>query len=29
VIFAGWFGFKERPYFEAEAGAQEAPVVQF
>jgi LemA protein len=29
VIFAGWFGFKARPYFEAEAGAQEAPVVQF
>jgi LemA protein len=29
VIFAGWFGFKERPYFEAETGAEEAPVVQF
>ncbi|MFO7371254.1 MAG: LemA family protein [Bacteroidales bacterium] len=29
VIFAGWFGFKERPYFEAEAGAQEVPVVEF
>jgi len=29
VIFAGWFGFKARPYFEAETGAQEAPVVQF
>ncbi len=29
VIFAGWFGFKERPYFEAETGAQEAPVVEF
>ncbi len=29
VIFASWFGFKERPYFEAEAGSQEAPVVEF
>jgi len=29
VIFAGWFGFKDRPYFEAETGAEEAPVVQF
>lgn len=29
VIFAGWFGFKERPYFEAEAGSEKAPVVQF
>lgn len=29
VIFAGWFGFKERPYFEADAGAQVAPKVQF
>jgi LemA protein len=29
VIFAGWFGFKDRPYFEADAGAQDAPVVEF
>jgi LemA protein len=29
VLFAGLFGFKERPYFEAEAGAAEAPVVEF
>ena len=29
VIFAGMFGFKERPYFEAEAGAETAPEVKF
>ncbi len=29
VIFAGMFGFKDRPYFEAEAGAEKAPSVQF
>jgi LemA protein len=29
VIFAGWFGFKERPYFQAEAGSEKAPTVQF
>ena len=29
VIFAGMFGFKERPYFEAETGAEEVPVVEF
>ncbi len=29
VIFAGWFGFKERPYFEAAPGAQDVPVVDF
>lgn len=29
VIFASWFGFKERPYFEAETGAAEVPVVEF
>ncbi|ALD21960.1 LemA family protein [Hymenobacter sp. DG25A] len=28
-IFAGMFGFAEKPYFEAEAGAQKAPTVQF
>ena len=29
VIFAGWFGFKERPYFEAQAGSETAPKVEF
>jgi LemA protein len=29
VIFAGMFGFKERPYFEAETGAEKAPEVKF
>lgn len=29
VIFAGWFGFKERPYFEAQEGADVAPKVDF
>jgi LemA protein len=29
VFFAGLLGFKERPYFEAESGAEEAPEVQF
>lgn len=29
VFFAGALGFKERPYFEAATGAEEAPVVQF
>jgi len=29
VLFAGVFGFTSRPYFEAEEGASEAPVVQF
>jgi len=29
VFFAGLLGFKERPYFEAETGAEEAPEVQF
>jgi LemA protein len=29
VMFASMFGFKERPYFEAEAGTQTAPKVQF
>ena len=28
-LFASLFGFKERPYFEAQAGAQTAPQVQF
>ena len=28
-IFAGWFGYKEKPYFKAEAGAEKAPEVEF
>lgn len=28
-IMAGMFGFKEKPYFKAEAGAEKAPEVQF
>lgn len=28
-IIAGMFGFKERPYFEAEAGSEKAPTVDF
>jgi len=28
-ILAGMFGFEKRPYFEAEAGAEQAPEVQF
>ena len=29
VIYEGWFGFKKKGYFEADAGAQSAPVVEF
>ncbi len=29
VIYAGMLGFKERPYFQAEAGSQVAPRVEF
>lgn len=29
VIYAGWFGFKEKPQFKAEAAAQKAPTVNF
>jgi LemA protein len=29
VIYAGMLGFKDRPYFQAAPGAQEAPKVQF
>jgi LemA protein len=29
VFFAGMLGFKDRPYFEAEAGSEKAPEVQF
>lgn len=28
-IYAGWFGFKEKPQFQAEEGAQKAPKVEF
>lgn len=28
-IYAGWFSFKPRPYFEAEKGSQNAPEVKF
>lgn len=28
-IYAGWFGFKEKPQFKAEAGAEKAPKVEF
>lgn len=28
-LFAGWFGFKEKPYFEADKGAEKAPEVEF
>lgn len=29
VIFAGWFGFDKKGYFEAAAGAEKAPEVKF
>ncbi|HUI32778.1 MAG: LemA family protein [Dysgonamonadaceae bacterium] len=29
VIYAGWFGFKKKGYFEADAASQTAPVVEF
>lgn len=29
VIYAGWFGFKEKPQFKADAGASKAPEVKF
>jgi LemA protein len=28
-IFTGWFGYKAKPYFEAVAGAEKAPNVEF
>lgn len=28
-IYAGWFGFKEKPQFKAQAGAEKAPEVNF
>lgn len=29
TIYAGWFGFEKKGYFEAQAGAEKAPEVQF
>lgn len=29
VIYSGWFGFDKKSYFEAQAGAEKAPEVQF
>lgn len=29
VIYAGWFGFDKKSYFEAQQGAEQAPEVQF
>ncbi len=29
VIYAGWFGFEKKAYFEAQQGAEKAPEVQF
>ena len=29
VIYAGWFGFDKKTYFEAQQGAEKAPEVQF
>ena len=29
MIYAGWFGFKEKPQFKADAGASKAPEVKF
>lgn len=29
VIYAGWFGFEKKTYFEAQQGAERAPEVQF
>ena len=29
LIYAGWFGFTKKPYFQAAAGAEQAPVVEF
>lgn len=29
VIYAGWFGFENKDYFEAQQGSDRAPEVQF
>lgn len=28
VIYAGWFGFKEKPFYEADAGSEKAPTLE-
>jgi LemA protein len=29
LIYAGWFGFEKKPYFEAQQGADKVPEVKF
>jgi LemA protein len=29
LIYSGWFGFEKKPFFQADAGAKEAPKVEF
>lgn len=29
LIYAGWFGFEKKPYFQAATGAEKAPTVEF
>jgi LemA protein len=29
IIYAGWFGFEKKTYFEAQQGAEKAPEVKF
>ena len=29
LIYAGWFGFEKKPYFQAATGADKAPTVEF
>ncbi len=29
VVYAGWFGFEKKPFFQADAGAKNAPKVEF
>lgn len=29
VIYASWFGFKEKPYFKADEGSEKVPIVNF
>jgi LemA protein len=29
MIYAGWFDFVKKPYFEADAGSEDAPKVEF
>jgi LemA protein len=28
VIYAGWFGFKEKPFYQADAGSEKAPSLE-